>query len=141
MQGSKFFSLLLFISSFGKHHVVRKDLGTYIQLDTGEHELLLLTSPLRWIRWEAKLQAPIFLCVWLELFVHGYVVSVYNHRRLNDGWVCGLALRLRYMTLPKNMMNCSCKVDWEHSLLVFNRVYALYFDVTMNCYLFMRSLW
>ena len=35
MQESKFFSLFLFIFSFGKHHVVRKDLGTYIQLDMG----------------------------------------------------------------------------------------------------------
>jgi hypothetical protein len=35
--------------------VVGKDLGTYIQLDMSDHELLLLTSPLRWISWEAKL--------------------------------------------------------------------------------------
>ena len=40
---------------FGKHHVVGKDLGTYIQLDMSEHELLLLTSPFRWVCWEAKL--------------------------------------------------------------------------------------
>ena len=33
MQESKFFSLFLFIFSFGKHHEVRKDLGTYIKLD------------------------------------------------------------------------------------------------------------
>ena len=39
------YSFLFF--SFGKHHVVRKDLGTYDQLDMSEHELLLLTSPLR----------------------------------------------------------------------------------------------
>ena len=45
MLESKFFSLFLFIFSFGKHHVVRKDLGTYIQLDVRQHELLLLTSP------------------------------------------------------------------------------------------------
>src|SRR3989337_2658676 len=44
---SKYSSLFLFIFSFGKHHVVRKDLGTYIQLDMSGHELLLLTSPLR----------------------------------------------------------------------------------------------
>ena len=44
------------------------------------------------------------------------------------------------MTLPEKMMNCSCKVDWEHSLLVLNRVFALYFDCVMNCYLFMRSI-
>ena len=33
MQRVKVFLLFLFIFSFGKHHVVRKDLGTYIQLD------------------------------------------------------------------------------------------------------------
>ena len=47
MQESNYSSLLLFIFPFCKHHVVRKDLGTYIQLAMGEHELLLLTSPLR----------------------------------------------------------------------------------------------
>ena len=35
MQESKFFSMFFFIIIFGKHHVVRKDLGTYIQLDMG----------------------------------------------------------------------------------------------------------
>ena len=35
MQESKFFRLFLFIFSFGKHHVVRKDLGTYVQLNMG----------------------------------------------------------------------------------------------------------
>ena len=33
MQESKFFSLFLLFFSFGKHHVVRKDLGTYVQLN------------------------------------------------------------------------------------------------------------
>ena len=47
----------------------------------------------------------------------------------------------KYMTLPEIMMNCNCKVDWEHSLLVFNEVYAFYFDLVMNCYLFMRDIW
>ena len=35
MQDSRFFSLLILFFSFGKHHVVRKDLGTYIQLNMG----------------------------------------------------------------------------------------------------------
>ena len=35
MQESMFLLLFLFIFSFGKHHVVSKDLGTYIQLDMG----------------------------------------------------------------------------------------------------------
>ena len=47
MQESKYSSLFLFTFFFCKHHVVRKDLGTYIQLDMSGHELLLLTSPLR----------------------------------------------------------------------------------------------
>src|SRR5215216_1445046 len=36
MQESKFLSLFIFyFFSFGKHHVVRKDLGTYVQLNMG----------------------------------------------------------------------------------------------------------
>ena len=35
MQESKFLSLFLLFVSIGKHHVVRKDLGTYIQLNMG----------------------------------------------------------------------------------------------------------
>ena len=35
MQESKFFYLFLLFFSFGKHHVVRKDLGTYVQLNMG----------------------------------------------------------------------------------------------------------
>ena len=45
MQESKYSSLFLFIFSFCKHHVVRKHLGTYMQLDMSGNELLLLTSP------------------------------------------------------------------------------------------------
>ena len=40
MQESKYPSQFLFFL-FGKHHVVGKDLGTYIQLDVSDHELLL----------------------------------------------------------------------------------------------------
>lgn len=34
-KSQKFFPLFLFIFSFGKHHVVRKYLGTYVQLSMG----------------------------------------------------------------------------------------------------------
>ena len=51
-----------------------------------------------------------------------------------------LLKRLRHVTLPDKMMNCSCNVDREQSLLVSNRVFALYFDCVMNYYLFMRSI-
>ena len=39
--------ILISTSLVGKHHVVGKDLGTYIQLDVGNHELLLLSLSLR----------------------------------------------------------------------------------------------
>ena len=74
-----------------------------------------------------------------NFLLHIFVVSVSSHKRLNDGWVCGLAKRLRYESLPENMMNCNYKVDWEHSLFVFKKVYALYFDVVRNYYLLIRS--
>ena len=35
MQREKVFLLFLLFLSFGKHHVVRKDLGTYVQLNMG----------------------------------------------------------------------------------------------------------
>ena len=48
MQESIVFSFIPFLYIFFcKHHVVWKDLGTYIQLDMSDHELLLLTLPLR----------------------------------------------------------------------------------------------
>ena len=40
------YSILVY-SPLGKHHAVGKYLGIYIQLDVGNHELLLLTLPLR----------------------------------------------------------------------------------------------
>ena len=50
--------------------------------------------------WEAKLEAPIFLCVRLKLRNHKYCVSVSNYERLNDSWVCGLAEKLLYWLFP-----------------------------------------
>ena len=87
------------------------------------------------------LDSPVDLRRGLKCVAHVYAVSVSNHRRLYDGWVCGLAQRLRYVTFLEKMMNCSCKVDWEHSFLVSNRVFVLYFDCVMNYYLFTRSIW
>jgi hypothetical protein len=76
-----------------------------------------------------------------NLMLHMYGVSVSNYERLNDSWVCGLAKRLLHVTLPESTMNCNCVVDWEHSLLAFKKVYASYFNIVVNCYLLMRSLW
>ena len=39
-EESKFFSLFHLFLSFGKHHVVRKDLGTYVQLNMGSMSYL-----------------------------------------------------------------------------------------------------
>ena len=44
------------------------------QLNMGSMNYYFLTSPSRWIHWEAKLYAPIFLCVRYETFC---------------SWVCG----------------------------------------------------
>ena len=49
---------ILNCSPLGKHHVVAKDRGTYIQLDVGNHELLLLTLSSREISWEVKTINP-----------------------------------------------------------------------------------
>jgi hypothetical protein len=47
-QESIVFSSIPFLFfSLGKHHVVGIDPCIYIQLDVGDHELLLLTLPLR----------------------------------------------------------------------------------------------
>ena len=46
MQDSKFLSLFLLFFSFGKHHVVRKDLGTYIQLNMGSMSYYCWHHPL-----------------------------------------------------------------------------------------------
>ena len=133
-----FYSFLFF--SFGKHHVVRKDLGTYVQLNIDSMSYYCWHHP--WGEYVGgRNYKPISFYVQLKRFAHGYEVSISNHRRLYDGWVCGLAKRLWHVTLPEKMMNCSCKVDWEHSLLVSNRVFALHLNCVMNYYLFMRSIW
>ena len=141
MQESKFFSPFLFILSFGKHHVVRKDLGTYIQLNMGSMSYYCWHHP--WGECVGRLNYKplsfyvsgvnfLLMCIrWVLAIIEDYMMVEY----------VDLPKRLRYVSLPEKMMNCSCKVDWEHSLLVSNRVYTLYFDVLMNCYLFMRSLW
>ena len=141
MQESKFFSLFPFIFSFGKHHVVRKDLGTYIQLDMGSKNYYCWHHP--WDEYVGRRNYKplsfyvsgwnvLLMCMrWVLTIIEDYMMVEY----------VDLLKRLRHVTLPEKMMNCSCKVDWEHCLLVSNRVYTLYFDVVMNCYLFMRNLW
>ena len=37
------------------------------------------------------------------------------------------------------MINCNCFNDWDHSLLVLNRVLDSYFTLWMNCYFSMRN--
>ena len=137
---SKFslYSFLFF--SFGKHHVVRKDLGTYVQLNIDSMSYYCWHHP--WGEYVGRRNYKP-----LSFYVSGWNVLIMCTRSvlaiIEDYMMVeyvDLPKRLRHVTLPEKMMNCSCKVDWEHSLLVFNTVYALYFDVVMNCYLFMRSL-
>ena len=125
MQESKHFSLFLFIFSFGKHHVVRKDLGTYIQLDMGGMSYYCWHHP--WGEYVGRLNYKplsfyvsgwnvLLMCMrWVLAIIEDYMMVEYVE----------FPKRLRYETLPEKMMNCSCKVDWEHRLLFSNRVYAL----------------
>ena len=82
-----------------------------------------------------------------------FFVSGWSFLCMGKPWVLAIMkgwMMVEYVDLLKSsyvwlflkvMMNCSCKIDWEHSLLVSNEVYASYFNVVMNCYLFMRSIW
>ena len=92
LQESKLFSLFLFIFSFGKHHVVRKDLGTYIQLDMGGMNYYCWHHP--WGEYVGRRNykpLTFYVSGWNVLLMCMWWVRVSNHRRLNDGWVCGLA--------------------------------------------------
>ena len=86
----KVFFPIPFYFLFCKHHVARKDLGTYTQLDMGGMSYYCWHHPWgKYVgRWNYK---PLsFYVSGLKRFAHVYAVSVSNHRRLNDGWVCGL---------------------------------------------------
>ena len=102
MQESKYSSLFLLFFYFCKHHVARKDLGTYIQLDVNEHELLLLTSPLRWIHWE-KNYKPLssyvfgwnFLLMgmrWVLAIIEDYMMVEYVELLLKLCWISWIAI-------------------------------------------------
>ena len=51
-------------------------------------------------------------------------------------WTCWKALEL---TLSDVMINCNCLNDWDHSLLVFNKVFDSYFTWWTNCYFSIRN--
>ena len=116
------YSFLFF--SFGKHHVVRKDLGTYVKLNMGRISYYCWHHP--WGEYVGRRNYKplsfyvyswnvLLMCMrWVLAIIEDYMMVEYVD--LPKG---------SYVTLPEKMMNCSCKVDWEHSLLVFNRVFAL----------------
>ena len=89
MQRVKVFSLYSFLFfSFGKHHVVRKDLGTYIQLNMGSMRYYCWHHP-KENTFGGKIISPYLSMCPVKRFDHVYAVSVSNHTRLYDGWVCG----------------------------------------------------
>ena len=51
-------------------------------------------------------------------------------------WTCWKA---HILTLSDVMINCNCLNDWDHSLLVFNKVSDLYFTLWMNCHFSIRN--
>ena len=110
MQRVKVFPLFLFIFSFGKHHVVRKDLGTYVQLNMGRMSYYCWHHP--WGEYVGRQNhKPLSFCVfgwnillmgtrWVLAIIEDYMMVEY----------VDLLKRLRHVTLPEKMMNCSCKV-------------------------------
>ena len=90
------FTLPFYILSFGKHNMLER--FWYIWLIGCEFSWTITVDiTLEVKRWEAKLYAPIFLCVRLKLHTHKYCVSVSNCERLYDSSVCGLAEKLLYI--------------------------------------------
>ena len=141
IQRVKVFLLFLLFFSFGKHHVVRKDLGTYVQLNMGGMSYYCWHHP--WGEYVGRRNykpLSFYVSVWNVLLIGmRWLLAIIEDYMMVE--YVDLLKRPRHVTLPEKIMNCSCKVDWEHSLLVSNRVFALYFDYVMNCYLFMGSIW
>ena len=70
--------------SFGKHHVVRKDLGTYVQLNMSSMSYFVdITLEVNTLG--GKTISPYLSLCLVETFSHVYKVSVSNNRRLYDG--------------------------------------------------------
>ena len=142
MQESKFFSLFLFIFfSFGKHHVVRKHLGTYIQLDMGSMSYYCWHHP--WGEYIGRRNyKPISFYVsgwnvllmcrrWVLAIIEDYMMVEYvDLLKGSDTW---LFLKRWWIVVAKLTENIVCWFIIEF--------FALYFDCVMNYYLFMRSIW
>ena len=111
MQESKCSPLFPFIFSFCKNQVVAKDLGTYIQLDMGSMSYYCWHHP--WGEYFGRKNYKLL----------SFYVSDWNVLLMGTRWVLAIIeyymmveyvdflKRLRHMTLPEKMMNCSCKVD------------------------------
>ena len=111
MQRVKFFLLFLFIFSFGKHHMVRKDLGTYVQLNIDSMSYYCWHHP--WGEYVGRRNyKPL-----------SFYVSGWNFLLMCMQWVLAIIedyVMVEYVDWPKGsdtwpflekMMNCSCKVD------------------------------
>ena len=132
-QSFSLYSFLFF--AFGKHHVVRKDLGTYVQLNMGSMSYYCWHHP--WGEYVGRENNKplsfyvfgwnVFLMYmrWALAIIEDYMMVEYVELLLKLSWISWIAIAW-----------------WLRTYFVgSNRVYAWYFDVVMNWYLFMRSLW
>ena len=137
----EFFFLFLFIFSFGKHHVVRKDLGTYIQLDMGTISYYCWHHP--WGEYVGRRNyKPL-----------SFYVSVWNILLMCTRWVLAIIedyMMVEYVDLPKGFDTWPFLKRWwivvakltENIVCWFLiEFFAIYFNSVMNYHLFMRSLW
>ena len=102
MQESKFFPLFLLFFSFGKHHVVRKDLGTYIQLDMGSMSYYCWHHP--WgecvgmrnykpLSFYVSGGNVLLMCTWWVLaIIEDYMIVEYVELLLKLCWISWIAI-------------------------------------------------
>ena len=101
-KGSKFsfYSFLFF--SFGKHHVVRKDLGTYVQLNMGSMSYYCWHHP--WGEYVGRRNFKplsfyvsswnvLLMCMrWVLVIIEDYMIVVYVELLLKLCWISWIAI-------------------------------------------------
>ena len=102
MQRVKVFLLFLFIFSFGKNHVVRKDLGTYVQLNIDSMSYYCLHHP--WGEYVGRLKYKalsfyvsgwnvLLMCMrWVLAIIEDYMMVEYVELLLKPCWISWIAI-------------------------------------------------
>ena len=140
-KSQSFFLYSFLFFSFGRHHVVRKDLGTYVQLNMGSMSYYFWHHP--WGEYIGRRNYKP-----LSFYVSGWNVLLMCMR-----WVLAIIedyMMVEYVDLPKGSDTWPFMKRWwivvakltENIVCWFPIEFILYTSmIVMNCYLFMRSLW